>query len=183
MTRDIIMKLKYVLLCTLVLAATAMAADPITVGATRTDVISAGAVAPVDASVFYFPAEQFAGKNVDYAAVTVKFVPPADSSGTYVISVHPLRVSWNLSTNWSSIVESPGDFYYQDIAVTAVVSQRNDFTATIDLTELARLWSSGQITNNGVIVVTDTPGEDRAKIDENAPSGGLGPIMVYSSVR
>lgn len=125
------------------------------------------------------------GANVDYAAIDLQFAVPLDSADHYMVAIYPMSTSWTESVDWSTSFDSPGGDFADDVAVLHSVSRKRDYRVRVFLTEIVQLWTTEQIPNHGLIIISEQPGIGKAQLkaglfddQETAPK-----IEVYSSNR
>ncbi len=136
-------------------------------------------------TLFQFDLDGIQGANVDYAAIELQFACPADSADHYVVRIHPMATSWTESADWSTSFNSPGGDFVDDVAVLHSVSRKRGYRVRVFLTEIVQLWTTEQIPNSGLIIISEQPGIGKAQLkaglfdeQETAPK-----IEVYSSNR
>lgn len=180
--------MKYIRILTLTLLAMAIGG---TVSAGRQDVSVAKHATMTNPgqsemrSLIQFDVSSFQGKRIDYAVIELEFEPPADSAEHYVVTLFPVSRSWNSNAAWSTGWTNAGGDFVPTTGVAVSVAKKRGYKARVHLTELVKEWVAGNLTNNGLIIVSDQKAADKAKLktDLFTNPGSAPKLRVHSTNR
>lgn len=136
-------------------------------------------------SLIQFDVSSFQGKRIDYAVIELEFEPPADSAEHYVVTLFPVSRSWNSNAAWSTGWTNAGGDFVPTTGVAVSVAKKRGYKARVHLTELVKEWVAGNLTNNGLIIVSDQKAADKAKLktDLFTNPGSAPKLRVHSTNR
>ena len=120
-----------------------------------------------------FDLSQFDGKEIEYAALSLQFVPAVDSCERYNVLICPLSTSWDEDVSWAGDFTRPGGDIVEGVGVMVPVARKRGYETRVLLTDIVRQWVNSDLSNYGLIIISDAPAADKGTLTSAQLRGSL----------